>query len=184
VSDLDEALRRERTVASGLWTDLGHQTFYYGQSGSSFHGEQSYGRPAMDEVQASALRRLVEAAKASGATPVLVIEPGRYPDSVESTTITEYIAWLSDFATELDVELWDTYSMDWDAAMFADDAHLNEIGTESYTEYIGRLLIELADPTRAVSAQSASTSPAAKIASARAAASPGRTEMVSTPPPP
>ncbi len=143
LADLEEAVQREKSVANQLWTDLGHQTFYYGRSGDSLAGVfPPYGAPEMDVVQEGALRRILDKARRTGATPVIVLEPGRFPDPVSEETVADYIGWLESFAADLEVELWDTYSVEWDESFYADEAHFNDRGTLAYTRYLGELLID------------------------------------------
>ena len=140
VGNLDEALHRERAIARGRWTALGHQTFWHELSGVTFGGHGAYGAPVMVEDQQNALEEIVTAAQRSGTTPVFVVEPGRFTGPTTDGAIEEYIAWLERFAAELGVELWDAYSIEWDPALFADGTHLNYSGTIAYTKYIGEML--------------------------------------------
>ena len=143
LADIEEAVQRDKSQSNQLWTELGHQTFYYGRTGETLAGVfPPYGTPAMDRTHSDALRRIVEEAQRSGATPVIILEPGRFPDPVAEQTVAEYIEWLQTFAAELGVELWDTYSLDWDDGFYADEAHFNEAGTAAYTRYLGELIMD------------------------------------------
>jgi hypothetical protein len=142
--DIDQAARRERATAHHLWTDLGHQTFYYGHSGESVSGHYApFVDPTMSDVQERALRRLIDTARQTGVTPVLLLEPGNYPDGSHEQKIATYTAWLRDFTDELEVEFWDSYSMGWDDSFFADETHFNEKGAAAFTQFIGERLLEL-----------------------------------------
>ena len=97
----------------------------------------------MSEVQERALRRIIETARQSGATPIVLLEPGHYPDDVDDQALNAYRSWLSALVDELDVEYWDSYSLDWDASFYADETHFNLRGTIEFTDYIGKRLLEL-----------------------------------------
>lgn len=142
VNDLDEAIDRQRSIARGRWTELGHQTYWQEMSGERFGGHGRYGVPEMAANHQEALADIVIAAQQSGTTPVIIIEPGRFAGQVTDGAIDDYIAWLRSFAAELGVDLWDAYSMDWDPALFADGTHFNYDGTVVYTTYIGEMLAQ------------------------------------------
>ena len=141
LADLGEATRRERTVAAGLWTELGHQTVYYGRSAGSLVGRfPPYGEPEMSEVQERGLRRIVATARQAGATPVVLLEAGRFPGVVDDRTVAAYLDTLYELTADLDVPLWDAYSLDWDESLYADEVHFNEEGARAFTAYLGALL--------------------------------------------
>ncbi len=142
--DLDEAARRERTVAHGLWTELGHQTVYYGGAGRTVAGNYPpYGTPKMSAVQERALRRLIATVQQAGITPVVLLEPGRYPDPVDDQTVAAYTDWLRALTDELEVEFWDSHTIDWDESFYADETHFNRAGTIAFSQYIGERILEL-----------------------------------------
>ena len=141
-ADLDRLRFRVLARESGLWTDLGHQTVYYDRSPGTIEGIlPEYGRPVMGDSQVEALRRIVTHVRTLGSDVVLFIEPGRYAGDVAESTIAEYISWLKQLSESLNVILWDTYSVDWDKALFTDEAHFNRDGTVAYTRYMAELLI-------------------------------------------
>ena len=142
--DIDQAARRERATAHHLWTDLGHQTFYYGQSDGSVSGHYApFVDSNMSDVQERALRRLIDTARQAGAKPVVLLEPGNYPDGSNEQKIAAYIAWLRDLTEELEVEFWDSYSIGWDDSFFADETHFNDKGAVAFTQFVGERLLEL-----------------------------------------
>lgn len=144
LADAEEAARRDKTRSENLWTELGHQTLYYEDSEASQNRRlREYGVPAMSEYQERAVRHLVTTAQDAGVTPVLVVEPGAHPRVLDGELVDAYIDWLRVLGDDLGVELWDAYNIDWDASLYADETHLNRKGTAAYTEYIGRLLMEL-----------------------------------------
>jgi hypothetical protein len=144
--DVDKAARRERATVNHLWTDLGHQTYYYERSGGSVSGNYPpYLHTTMSDMQERALRRIIEAARQSDVTPIVLLEPGRYPNEVDDQMITDYMAWLRDLADELEVEFWDGYSIGWDPSFYADETHFNEKGAIAFTRYVGERLLELSD---------------------------------------
>lgn len=135
--------RRSRvlTVASGSWTDLGHQTTYYLRSGDSLVGRfPPYGKPQMSDENHSAVEAIAKTVEEGGGTLVLMVEPGRYPGTVRTDEVEQYLGSLQQLAADLDVEYWDTYSLDWDPSLFADEAHFNLEGTILYTNYVSGLL--------------------------------------------
>jgi hypothetical protein len=142
VNELDEALSRERAIARGRWTELGHQTYWHEHSGETFNGHGDYGPPEMAAHQQEALQRIVAAARSANTKPVIVIEPGRFSGSATDATIEEYLASLEKLADDLEVELWNAYAVDWDPALFADGTHFNHEGTRAYTRYIATKLGE------------------------------------------
>ena len=71
---------------------------------------------------------------------VLLLESGRFPGDATETEIAAYIEWLEDMSNEWGVQLWDTYSIEWDESYFADEVHLNKAGTEAFTAYLAGLL--------------------------------------------
>jgi len=144
LGDIDKAARRERTTANHLWTDLGHQTYYYGRAGGSVSGNYPpYRDSTMSAVQERALRRIIETATHTGVTPVVLLEPGRYPDAVDDAQLAAYRDWLIALTDELAVEFWDSYSLPWDESYYADETHFNRQGTVAFTDYIGERLLEL-----------------------------------------
>jgi len=145
LSELDEALSRKRAIDRGLWTPLGHQTFWYNASAESFEALPPFGLPIMPPEHEEALRNIIGAALESGTKPVLVIEPGRYTKPVAEATLEAYLLWLKDFAAELGVPVWDSYSVDWDPALFADGTHLNGAGTAALTEFLADSIRRLDD---------------------------------------
>lgn len=142
--DIDKAARRERATADHLWTDLGHQTYYYGRSGGTVPSEYSPWRySTMSDVQERALRRIIDTARQSGVTPVIFLEPRDFPEVIDHKMIADYITSLRELADELEVEFWDSYSMDWEDSFYADERHFNDKGTVAFTRYIGEKLLEL-----------------------------------------
>ena len=141
LADWDRFGQRVRLKMSGLWTDLGHQTGYYNQSGGSVAGSfPVFGAPAMIPEQAAAMQRVIVSSRESGVDVVLLLEPVRFPGDATETEITAYIEWLEDMSNEWGVQLWDTYSIEWDESYFADEVHLNKAGTEAFTAYLAGLL--------------------------------------------
>jgi hypothetical protein len=72
-----------------------------------------------------------------------MVEPGRFPGRVDAESVSEYLDTLNKLALDLEVPLWDTYSIDWEEAMFADEVHFNRQGTEAFTAYFQELLESL-----------------------------------------
>ena len=143
MADWNRLTQRERLKASGLWTDLGHQTGYYDQSAGGRGGSfPPYGEPRMSQEQADALERIIVASREREAEVILLLEPARFPGEVSSSDVLAYITWLEQRALDWDVTLWDSYSIEWDASLFADDVHFNRAGTEEFTRYLADLLNE------------------------------------------
>lgn len=142
LADLDAAAIRSNSVDH--FTDLGHYVGFYERSGQTVAGQyQPYLDSSMSDVQERALRRIIETALQAGATPVVLLEPGRFPDKVPDERVAAYINWLHAFTEDLGVEFWDSYSMEWDDSLWADEVHFNRAGTIAFTQYIGERLIEL-----------------------------------------
>jgi hypothetical protein len=141
LADWDRLIQRESLKSSGFWTELGHQTGYYDQSDGSLEGRfPPFGEPAMSPEQTDALERMILSSQQRGTNVVLLLEPGRFPDGAAEVDTVAYISWLEDRASEWGIEFWDTYSIEWEAAFFADEAHFNRRGTEAFTHYLAGLL--------------------------------------------
>ena len=95
------------------------------------------GRPRMNSENELALRRTVEFLREAGTTVVLMIEPAQYPGEVPEADIREYLESIERIGRDLEVPVWNTYSLAWGKLMFADGIHFNRDGTEAFTRLIG-----------------------------------------------
>ena len=146
LADWDERSSWQNLANSGLWTDLGHFTGYYQRRGETLEGQfPPYGQPRMSASNLEALIETLELLDAEGITGVLMLEPGHYPGDVSEKDIASFIDSIRVLAREHDVPLWDTYSVDWDASYFADEAHFNREGTQAFTKLLAEYLRELVE---------------------------------------
>lgn len=149
LADIDEAARRDHSRE--VWTDLGHQTHYYGRANGSVAGNYGpYLYSAMSDVQERALRRIIETALDAEVTPIVLLEPGGYPDEVADQRVAAYIDSIRALAEGFGVEFWDSYSIDWDSSLYADETHFNRTGTIAFTDYVGERLIDLRNRSQPV----------------------------------
>lgn len=95
-----------------------------------------------DEVRA-AITRLAEHVQLQGGVFVLMIEPARYPGEVSEEALQRYLGTVRDLADQLDVELWDTFSIGWADYLYADGLHFNRQGTEAFSALIHELLADV-----------------------------------------
>jgi hypothetical protein len=141
LADWDERRSRQNLTESALWTELGHLTGYYQRHGETLGGRfPPYGEPRMSPDNLAALGETLMLLEAEGITGVLMLEPGHYPADVPETDIATFIDSIRVLAREHDVPLWDTYSVDWDASYFADEAHFNREGTRAFTSLLAEYL--------------------------------------------
>lgn len=140
LADWDSLRARERLLESGLWTEVGHFTGYYeGQLVRADPWLPPSRADGLDPVSERALQAMVENARDAGARVVLLVEP--VCCRVDSNASNrKYVEWLETRAEEWGVPLWNTYSNDWPADLFADSQHLNRRGTETYTRHVGALV--------------------------------------------
>jgi lysophospholipase L1-like esterase len=69
-----------------------------------------------------------------------MIEPARFPGEVGDDVVQRYLATVRDLANDLEVELWDTYSVGWADDLYADEVHFNREGTEAFSKLVSDLL--------------------------------------------
>lgn len=144
LADWDRLSARERIATSGRITPRGHQTGYYGgrvRSFADFNRDTS--ATSLSPMEESALLRVIEMVRDTGATAAILIEPGLSLEGSRSHTDRGHLRWLKDKASEWDVPIWDTFSMDWEESMFADSLHFNREGTEAYTRHLSTLVRDL-----------------------------------------
>ncbi len=72
-----------------------------------------------------------------------MLEPGRYPGGADDEAVAAYVAALLELTAELDVVVWDAYSLDWDQSLYADEVHFNEQGAVAFTAYVAEQLRKL-----------------------------------------
>jgi len=142
LADWDRLRIRERLLASGLWTDLGHITLYYHRHSEHLGPDwlpRPTGAPDYSETE-DALMGMVRSVREVGAEPILVLEPFCCSTQVRVSMITDYVDWLKEKAHDWGVELWDMYSAGWPVSLYADSTHFNKAGTEMYTHTLAGLL--------------------------------------------
>ncbi len=94
----------------------------------------------MSHDNARELRESIEELKREGTNVILIIEPGRFPGDVLTIDIDSYVESITRLAADLEIEVWDTYHLEWDPAMYADEAHFNRAGTVAFTRHVAFLL--------------------------------------------
>lgn len=141
LSDWDERAYRQTVTLSKLWTDFGHQTGYHNRAPQSLIGRfPPFGAPEMSSDNAQAFTETVRTLQSAGVEVVLMIEPGHFPGEVSETDIEIYLTSIRDLGRELGVHVWDTYTREWDADFYVDEAHFNRDGTVAFTTYIADLI--------------------------------------------
>lgn len=132
---------REAALRSHFWTPQGHLTAYHSLVSQPITGSfEPFGPPRMSEDVRTAIHRLAEYVKLQGGTFVLMIEPARFPGEVAADVLQSYLGTVRDLAADLDVELWDTFSIGWADDLYADVLHFNRRGTEALSALMNELL--------------------------------------------
>ena len=70
----------------------------------------------------------------------MLVEPGRYPGDNETIDYERYIASVLRHEGDWGVPVVDTFNQGWDSSLFADFAHFNRLGTDSFTAYVARTI--------------------------------------------
>jgi hypothetical protein len=130
----------QATLESNLWTPQGHLTAYYEIAAETAGPVASFGPPRMSEDVRAAITRLADYVQLQGGTFVLMIEPARFSGEVGDDVVQRYLATVRDLANDLEVELWDTYSVGWADDLYADEVHFNREGTEAFSKLVSDLL--------------------------------------------
>jgi hypothetical protein len=130
----------DETVKAHL-TDLGHQTGYYERS---IDEATPFGLPMgpseMPEEEADAVDRMVDTLNERGIEAIVLIEPGRSPGDDGTLDYQRYIASVLQHEDDWGVPVLDTFNQGWDRSLFADLAHFNRMGTESFTAYMAQTI--------------------------------------------
>ena len=79
----------------------------------------------------------------AGIDAIVLIEPGRYPGDNGTIDYERYIASVLRNEDDWGVPVVDTFNQKWDRSFFADLAHFNRLGTDSYTAYMARTITGL-----------------------------------------
>jgi hypothetical protein len=133
----DEAVR-------AFLTDLGHQTGYYDRSiDDASPLDLPTGPSEMPEDEAEAVDRMIDTLNERGIDAIVLIEPGRYPGDNGTMDYERYISSVLRHRDDWGVPVVDTFNQDWDRSLFADLAHFNRQGTESYTAYVAHTITGL-----------------------------------------
>jgi len=142
LSEWDRRMADE-TVKAHL-TDLGHQTGYYERS---IDDATPFGVPTgpseMPEEEAHAVDRMVDILSERGIEAIVLIEPGRSPGDDGTMDYEGYIASVLRHEDEWGVPVLDTFNQGWDRSLYADLAHFNRLGTESFTSYVAQTITGL-----------------------------------------
>jgi len=142
LSEWDRRMANETARAS--LTDLGHQTGYYERSiDNATAVDLPTGPSEMPEDEAAAVGRMIDTLIERGIGAIVLIEPGRYPGDNGAIDYERYIASVLRNEEEWGVPVVDTFNQEWDRSLFADLAHFNRLGTDSYTAYVARTINRL-----------------------------------------
>ncbi len=142
LSEWDRRMADE--TARAFLTDLGHQTGYYERSiDDATPLDLPTGPSEMPEDEAAAVRRMIDTLNERGIDAIVLIEPGRYPGDNGTIDYERYIASVLRHEDDWGVPVVDTFNQGWDSSLFADLAHFNRLGTESYTAYVARTITRL-----------------------------------------
>ena len=79
----------------------------------------------------------------SGIDAIVLIEPGRYPGDNGTIDYERYIASVLRHEDDWGVPVVDTFNQGWDSSLYADLAHFNRLGTDSFTAYVARTITGL-----------------------------------------
>jgi hypothetical protein len=132
---------RETALQSDFWTAQGHVTAYYEMSEAPITGSfDPFGPPEMSADVRDAIARLAEQVELQKGTFVLMVEPAPFPGEVTDEMLRSYLGTVQALADELNVELWDTFSIGWADNMYADGTHFNRKGTEAFSKLVSDLL--------------------------------------------
>lgn len=144
LANWDERWVGQGLSSSDLWTDLGHMIGYYDGPTRTLSGRfQPFGVPRMSNDNLAAMIRTVKALTQAGTTVVLMIEPGEFPGEVSNADTATYLESIKDLGRDLNVPVWDTYSMGWNPDYYVDEAHFNREGTVAFTTHVAGLLVDL-----------------------------------------
>ncbi len=142
LSEWDRRMADE--TARAYLTNLGHQTGYYERSiDDATPLDLPTGPREMPEDEAAAVGRMIDTLNKRGIDAIVLIEPGRYPGDHGTIDYQRYIASVLRHETEWGVPVLDTFNQEWDRSLFADLAHFNRLGTDSYTAYMARTITGL-----------------------------------------
>ena len=147
LSEWDRRMADE--TARAFLTDLGHQTGYYERSiDDATPLDLPTGPSEMPEDEAAAVGRMIDTLNERGIDAIVLIEPGRYPGDNGTIDYERYISSVLRHEDDWGVPVVDTFNQGWDRSLFADLAHFNRLGTESYTAYVGAYDHRAADRPR------------------------------------
>jgi hypothetical protein len=142
LSEWDRRMADE--TAKAFLTDLGHQTGYYERSIEDANPvDVPRGPNEMPEDEAAAVDRMIDTLNERGIDAIVLIEPGRYPGDNGTIDYKRYISSVLRHRDDWGVPVVDTFNQDWDRSLFADLAHFNRLGTESYTAYVAQTITGL-----------------------------------------
>jgi hypothetical protein len=97
----------------------------------------------MSDDNIEALQRTAGTLEQAGMQMVLMIEPGHFPGEVSDSDLATYLDSIRDLGRDLDIPVWDTYSVGWDPEYYVDEAHFNREGTVAFTTHLAGLLVDL-----------------------------------------
>jgi hypothetical protein len=136
--------RKADETARAYLTDLGHQTGYYERSiDDAIPLDLPTGPSEMPEDEADAVARMIDTLNERGIDVIVLIEPGRYPGDNGTIDYERYIRSIVRHEDDWGVPVVDTFNRDWDSSLFADLAHFNRLGTDSFTAFMARTITGL-----------------------------------------
>jgi len=131
-------------TARAYLTGLGHQTGYYERSiDDATPLDLPTGPSEMPEDEADAVARMIDTLNERGIDAIVMIEPGRYPGDNGAIDYERYIGSVLRHEADWGVPVVNSFNQGWDSSMFADLAHFNRLGTESFTAYAARTITGL-----------------------------------------
>ena len=142
LSEWDRRMADERVKAH--LTELGHQTGYYERS---IDDATPFGLPTgpaeMPNDEAAAVGRMIDTLNERGIDAMVLIEPGRSPGDNGTLDYERYVSSVLRHEDDWGVPVVDSFHRAWDSSFFADLAHFNRLGTESFTAYMAQTIIGL-----------------------------------------
>jgi hypothetical protein len=87
--------------------------------------------------------RMIDTLNERGIEAIVLIEPGRNPGDNGTMDYERYIDSVLSHEDDWGVPVLDTFHQGWDSSLFADLAHFNRQGTDSFTAYVARTITGL-----------------------------------------